>query len=114
MDGTSNSELVNAAQGVLNPHTLGGRLTANVASVLIKATGNCFSGVCIDTGSGTGSANLDIEVILGSGRSALLGELLPAQHLPEPVPLSQERAPSVGCNLRPRRAPLGRPVRRRR
>ena len=54
MDSTSNKELINTAQGVLNPHTVGGRLFGNVASVLITATGNCFSGVCIDTVSGTG------------------------------------------------------------
>ena len=54
MDSTSNRELINTAQGVLNPHTVGGRLFGNVASVLIAATGNRFSGVCIDTGSGTG------------------------------------------------------------
>jgi cytidine deaminase len=54
MDGTSNTDLINTAQGVLNPHAVGGRLFGNVASVLITATGNRFSGVCIDTGSGTG------------------------------------------------------------
>jgi cytidine deaminase len=54
VDRTSNKELINTAQGVLNPHTVGGRLFGNVASVLITATGNRFSGVCIDTGSGTG------------------------------------------------------------
>ena len=54
VDSSSNRELINTAQGVLNPHTVGGRLFGNVASVLITATGNRFSGVCIDTGSGTG------------------------------------------------------------
>ena len=54
VDRTSNKELINTAQGVLNPHTVGGRLFGNVASVLITASGNRFSGVCIDTGSGTG------------------------------------------------------------
>jgi cytidine deaminase len=54
VDSTSNRELINTAQGVLNPHTVDGRLFGNVASVLIAATGNHFSGVCIDTGSGTG------------------------------------------------------------
>jgi len=54
VDRTSNKELINTAQGVLSPHTVGGRLFGNVASVLITATGNRFSGVCIDTGSGTG------------------------------------------------------------
>ena len=54
VDSTANRELINTAQGVLNPHTVGGRLFGNVASVLMTATGNRFSGVCIDTGSGTG------------------------------------------------------------
>jgi hypothetical protein len=55
VDSTSNRELINTAQGVLNPHMVGGRLFGNVASVLIAATGNRSSGVRIDTGSGTGS-----------------------------------------------------------
>ena len=54
MDRTSNNQLISTAQGVLNPHAVGGRLFGDVASVLITATGNRFSGVCIDTGSGTG------------------------------------------------------------
>jgi cytidine deaminase len=54
VDGTSNREVIDRAQGVLNPHMVGGRLFGNVASALITATGNRFSGVCIDTGSGTG------------------------------------------------------------
>jgi cytidine deaminase len=135
VDSTSNKELINTAQGVLNPHGVGGRLFGDVASVLITATGNRFSGVCIDTGSGTGfcaehsaiaamvtageyriakivavwrdsddllyvlppcgrcrefirqvdPANLDTVVILGSDRSALLRELLPANEWPEPL-----------------------------
>ena len=135
MDSASNRELINAAQGVLNPHTVDGRLFGNVASVLITATGNRFSGVCIDTGSGTGfcaehsaiaamvtageyriativavwrdddgllyvlppcgrcrefirqvdPCNLDTEVVLGPDRSALLRELLPEHHWPEPL-----------------------------
>jgi len=54
VDGTSNREVIDRAQGVLNPHMVGGRLFGNVASLLITARGNRFSGVCIDTGSGTG------------------------------------------------------------
>lgn len=135
MDSTSNREVINAAQRVLNPHAVGGRLFGNVASVLVTAAGNRFSGVCIDTGSGTGfcaehsaiaamvtageyqvativavwrdgdgllyvlppcgrcrefirqvdPANLDTQVVLGSDRSALLRELLPANEWPEPL-----------------------------
>ena len=54
MDRTSNKEVIGTAQTVLNPHTVGGRLFGDVASVLIAASGNRYSGVCIDTGSGTG------------------------------------------------------------
>lgn len=54
MDSASNRDLISTAQGVLNPHTVAERLFGNVASALITATGNHFSGVCIDTGSGTG------------------------------------------------------------
>lgn len=54
VDSTSNREVISTAQGVLNPHAVGGRLFGNVASVLITATGNRYSGAGIDTGSGTG------------------------------------------------------------
>jgi cytidine deaminase len=50
----SNEELIASARDVLNPHTVDGRLFGDVASVLVTATGKRFSGVCIDTGSGTG------------------------------------------------------------
>lgn len=52
VDIASSGELISTARGVLNPHLVGGRLFGNVAS-LVTATGNRFSGVCIDTGSGT-------------------------------------------------------------
>ena len=54
MSNASNRELIAAAQGVLNPHAVGDRLLGDVASILVTDTGNRFSGVCIDTGSGTG------------------------------------------------------------
>jgi cytidine deaminase len=54
VDSASNTQLINAAQDVLNPHAVDGRLFGDVASVLITATGDQFAGVCIDTGSGTG------------------------------------------------------------
>jgi cytidine deaminase len=54
MAGTSNDELINLAQAVLNPHLVAGRLFADVGSTLVTDTGNHYSGVCIDTGSGTG------------------------------------------------------------
>ncbi len=51
---TSNRELIAAAQQVLNPQTVGDRLFGDVASTLVTDLGNHYSGVCIDTGSGTG------------------------------------------------------------
>ncbi|MER7791005.1 cytidine deaminase [Streptomyces sp. NPDC097640] len=51
---TSNDELIAAAEAVLNPHQVGDRLFGNVAATLITEAGNTYSGVCIDTGSGTG------------------------------------------------------------
>ncbi|MEV4971197.1 cytidine deaminase family protein [Streptomyces scopuliridis] len=50
----SNDELIEAAQSVLHPHTVGDRLFGDVASTLVTDAGNLYSGVCIDTGSGTG------------------------------------------------------------
>jgi cytidine deaminase len=50
----SNEELIDSAQAVLNPHVVGDRLFGDVASTLVTEKGNRYSGVCIDTGSGTG------------------------------------------------------------
>lgn len=49
-----NDDLIEAATRVLNPHREGDRLFGDVASTLVTDQGNQFSGVCIDTGSGTG------------------------------------------------------------
>jgi cytidine deaminase len=54
MAAASNEELIESAQAVLNPHVVGNRLFGNVGSTLITDKGNRYSGVCIDTGSGTG------------------------------------------------------------
>ena len=54
VNSTTNREVIDTAQGMLNPRWVGGRLFGNVASVLITARGSRYSGVCIDTGSGTG------------------------------------------------------------
>lgn len=51
---TSNDELIATAQAVLNPRTVGDRLFGDVAATLVTEAGNLYSGVCIDTGSGTG------------------------------------------------------------
>lgn len=54
MTTVSNDELIASAEAVLHPHPVGGRLFGNVASTLVTETGRLHSGVCIDTGSGTG------------------------------------------------------------
>jgi cytidine deaminase len=54
MAAASNEELIESAQAVLNPHVVGNRLFGDVGSTLITDKGNRYSGVCIDTGSGTG------------------------------------------------------------
>jgi cytidine deaminase len=50
----SNDALIASAQAVLNPHTADGRLFGDVGSTLVTEAGNLYSGVCIDTSSGTG------------------------------------------------------------
>ncbi len=51
----TNDELIASAVGVLNPHTTtDNRLFGDVAAALVTAKGTAFSGVCIDTASGTG------------------------------------------------------------
>ena len=49
-----NLELIAAAVGRLRPHRSGDRLFGDVAAMLVTDRGNRFSGVCIDTASGTG------------------------------------------------------------
>jgi len=50
----TDDELIDAAASLLRPHLVEGRLFGNVASTLVTADGNRHSGVCVDTGSGTG------------------------------------------------------------
>jgi len=50
----SNDDLIASAQAVLNPRLVAGRLFGDVGSTLVTTGGNRYSGVCIDTGSGTG------------------------------------------------------------
>lgn len=54
MDRPSHAELIRSAEAVLNPQKVDGRLFGDVAATLVTDCGNWFSGVCIDTGSGTG------------------------------------------------------------
>ena len=50
----TNDELIEVAAAVLNPKTVDDRLFGDVASTLVTDKGSVYSGVCIDTGSGTG------------------------------------------------------------
>ena len=50
----SHDALIASAEAVLKPHTVDGRALGDVASTLVTKAGALFSGVCIDTGSGTG------------------------------------------------------------
>ena len=54
MPDPSPSELIATAARYLNPHRVGDRLFGDVAATLMTNQGSLFSGVCIDTGSGTG------------------------------------------------------------
>lgn len=54
MAGASRSDLIETAARLLNPHFVGDRLLGDVAATLITDRGSVFSGVCIDTASGTG------------------------------------------------------------
>jgi cytidine deaminase len=50
----TNEDLIKKAEEVLNPRKVGDRLFGDVGAAIITAKDNCFRGVCIDTGSGTG------------------------------------------------------------
>jgi cytidine deaminase len=54
MNHAPNDELIASAVAVLNPRSVGDRLFGDVASTLATSAGRRYSGVCIDTGSGTG------------------------------------------------------------
>lgn len=54
MNPASNASLISSAEAVLKPHKVDGRLLGDVGSTLVTEAGNLYSGVCIDTGSGTG------------------------------------------------------------
>lgn len=54
MDAPDHTDLIDGAATYLNPHHVGDRLFADVASALETEDGRRHVGVCIDTGSGTG------------------------------------------------------------
>lgn len=66
---TENDDLIEAAQTKLNPHRVGDRLYGDVAAALETTTGAIHTGVCIDTGSGTGfcAENAAIASMVTSG-----------------------------------------------
>jgi cytidine deaminase len=47
-------ELIEKAESVVRPRSVGGRLFGDVGCALITDRGNVYLGVCIDSGSGTG------------------------------------------------------------
>ncbi len=47
-------DLIASAAAVIYPHTVGDRLFGDVGCSLVTAAGHRYSGVCIDTASGTG------------------------------------------------------------
>lgn len=54
MDPAEIAVLIDSAAAALRPHRVGDRLFGDVASTLVTDAGRYFTGVCIDTGSGTG------------------------------------------------------------
>jgi cytidine deaminase len=50
----TNDVLIASAEAVLNPRTVEDRRFGDVGSTLVTTAGNHYSGVCIDTSSGTG------------------------------------------------------------
>lgn len=50
----TSEELIRCAEAVVYPKRVGDRLFGDVGCALLTDKGNCYFGVCIDTGSGTG------------------------------------------------------------
>lgn len=50
----SHEDIIDRAVDAIRPHRVDDRLFGNVASVIETEGGNFYTGVCIDTGSGTG------------------------------------------------------------
>lgn len=84
----TNQTLIDQAASVVNPHRSGDRLFGNVGAVVVTRNGNTYSGVCIDTGSGTGfcaeaaaigamvtAGEYEIEKIVAVWRDEADGEL---------------------------------------
>jgi len=54
VDAIGNDTLIASAEAVLNPRMVDDRRFGDVGSTLVTKAGNHYSGVCIDTSSGTG------------------------------------------------------------
>lgn len=50
----TNDELIEKATSVINARKVDGRLVGDVGAALVTNKGDVYTGVCIDTGSGTG------------------------------------------------------------
>jgi len=51
---SEHADLIEVARAAVNPHRVGDRLFGDVGAALETTTGAIHTGVCIDTGSGTG------------------------------------------------------------
>jgi cytidine deaminase len=70
---TDHDDLIEVARGRINPHRVGDRLFGDVAAALETTTGAIHTGVCIDTGSGTGfcAEHAAVASMVTSGEYAL-------------------------------------------
>lgn len=50
----AHEEIIQQAVAAIKPHKVGGNLFGNVAAVIVTDRGSRYTGVCIDTPSGTG------------------------------------------------------------
>jgi hypothetical protein len=50
----TNEDLIARAEAVVRPREVHGRLIGDVGAALVTDAGNVYTGVCIDTPSGTG------------------------------------------------------------
>ncbi len=70
---SAHADLIDVARASINPHRVGDRLFGDVAAALETTTGVIHTGVCIDTGSGTGfcAEHAAIASMVTSGEYAI-------------------------------------------
>jgi cytidine deaminase len=70
---SEHADLIEVARAIINPHRVGDRLFGDVAAALETTTGAIHTGVCIDTGSGTGfcAEHAAIASMVTSGEYAI-------------------------------------------